>query len=75
MSSQPTALERAFELARSGRVTTMTELRLTLKAERFALTQVSGPSLTRQLTTLMREATRTAADAASASDDGVQEDT
>lgn len=50
-----TALERAFELARSGRVSSMTELRLVLKAEHFTLSQVSGPFLTRQLTALIRE--------------------
>jgi hypothetical protein len=73
MSLTPTVLERAFEIARSGRVTTMTELRLILKAERFTLTQVSGPALTRQLTTLMREANRATADALSTSDDRKEE--
>lgn len=68
-----TVLERAFEIARSGRVSTMTELRLILKAERFTLTQVSGPFLTRQLTTLMREANRSTAETSSAIDKSVQE--
>lgn len=68
-----TVLERAFEIARSGRVSTMTELRLTLKAERYTLTQVSGPFLTRQLTTLMREANRITAETPSANDESVQE--
>jgi hypothetical protein len=57
-----TALERAFDIARSGRVSSMAELRQTLKAENYALTQLSGPSLARQLTALMRDANRGAPD-------------
>ncbi len=49
MTTQPTALERAFALASSGDYATVTEVRAQLKAEHFPLHQLEGPSLLRQL--------------------------
>jgi hypothetical protein len=49
MTYQPTALERAFELARSGKYQGTSEIRAQLKAEGFNANQLEGPSLLRQL--------------------------
>jgi hypothetical protein len=49
MQSDPTALERAFELARTGKYANVTDIKAKLKAEGFSDAQVTGPSLTRQL--------------------------
>ena len=46
---RPFALERAFELARSGECGGISDIKAALKAEGFSGTQISGPSLTRQL--------------------------
>jgi hypothetical protein len=49
MTLRYTALERAFELARSGKCASVTEIRRQLRAEGLAQSQVEGPMLTRQL--------------------------
>lgn len=49
MSSQPTVLERAFDLANSGEYAGVAEIRLQLRAEGYATHQLEGPSLLRQL--------------------------
>jgi hypothetical protein len=46
---RPTTLERAFELARSGKYTTLSELREALVAEDFNTAQLAGPSLRKQI--------------------------
>jgi hypothetical protein len=46
-------LERAFELARSGRVSSVSELRTVLKQELHDVAQVQGRQLTRQLKDLI----------------------
>jgi hypothetical protein len=46
---RPTTLERAFQLARSGKVKTVEEIRSALKREGFGRLDGAGPSLTRQL--------------------------
>ena len=42
-------LERAFELARSGRVASVPDLRLMLAREGFMVSQIDGPELGRKL--------------------------
>jgi hypothetical protein len=56
--SQPTTLERAFALARSGRCHSVQDIRLALKRERFDHVEahLAGPSLARQLRTLCEAA-------------------
>jgi hypothetical protein len=49
MTSHPTALERAFALARTGDYPGLSELRAQLKAEGYAVLQLEGPTLLRQL--------------------------
>jgi hypothetical protein len=57
--SQPTILERAFELARSGKHTTVSELREALQAEGFDPKRLQGPSLQKQLRQLCADAKKT----------------
>jgi hypothetical protein len=49
MTSRPTALERAFTLAKTGDYPGLSELRAQLKAEGYAIVQLEGPTLLRQL--------------------------
>ena len=49
MISRPTTLERAFALARSGEYPGVSEIKAQLKAEGFALQQLEGASLMKQL--------------------------
>ena len=51
-----TALERAFDLARSGRYATLTQIIHTLRRDRYDVQQIQGPSLRRQLTALIKAA-------------------
>jgi hypothetical protein len=51
-----TALERAFELARSGTCRTLLEVRKALLAEGYSVSQLQGATLTRQLTATIRAA-------------------
>jgi hypothetical protein len=51
----PTALERAFAIARSGRALNVTEIRKTLKREGYVMTQITGASLSRQLHQIIRQ--------------------
>ncbi len=51
--ARPTALERAFEIAGSGECHSVQELRQQLKAEGHVDSQITGPSLLRQLRQLM----------------------
>jgi hypothetical protein len=50
-----TTLERAFELAKSGKVASISELRQQLHAERYDTSQINGPALGRQLRGMMRK--------------------
>jgi hypothetical protein len=54
MDGNKTAVERAFELASSGQVTSVAELRRALADDGYSATQVVGPHLMRQLRLLMR---------------------
>lgn len=62
MAFQPTVLERAFALARTGDYLGVHEIRARLKAEGYAVQQLEGPVLMRQLRTLCA-ASRKVADA------------
>ena len=54
-----TPIERAFELAKSGRCRTMAEIVTSLKAEGYATDQIDhGPGLRRQLQSMIKEAGR-----------------
>ena len=54
MNSQPTALERAFELARSGDCPDLPALRRRLQAEGYGRRLIEGPALIRQLNDLCK---------------------
>ncbi len=56
--TNPTTLERAFVLARSGTCANLNEIRQKLRAERFDQVDahLAGPSLGRQLRALCAEA-------------------
>jgi hypothetical protein len=56
MDRTKTALERAFELAQSGKCLNVTEVEKRLKSERFDPSQIEGPSLRKQLLKLIEEA-------------------
>jgi hypothetical protein len=49
MEHRPTALERAFELARSGKCADVAQVRQQLKIEGYARDQLTGPALIRQI--------------------------
>lgn len=51
-----TTLERAFELARSGRFETIRQLERVLAGEGYAVHQLNGPVLLEQLRKLMKAA-------------------
>jgi hypothetical protein len=55
---EPTTLERAFALARSGSCATVSDIRLMLKRERYDQVEahLAGPSLSRQLRALCDQA-------------------
>jgi hypothetical protein len=54
-----TALERAFQMARSGVCTSVPDLRQRLKAEGYGTTQITGRTLSRQLEALIKAARET----------------
>ena len=56
MDQTMTALERAFQLARSGRFATLTEIVHSLRRDRYDIHQLQGPALRRQLTALIKAA-------------------
>ncbi len=51
-----TALERAFQLARSGGYTSVPDIKKQLSIEGYSAAQVTGGTLTKQLLALIREA-------------------
>jgi hypothetical protein len=53
MNSRLTALERAFQLARSGQVSTITEIVGSLRRDGYSTNQIDGPALKRQLRNLI----------------------
>lgn len=48
-----TTLERAFELARTGKCRTVTEVRLKLRSEGFDVDQITGPQLLKQINRIL----------------------
>ena len=56
MQFRPTALERAFELAKSGDYETVSDIRKKLNSEGYSADQVSGRTLQRQLRELIEAA-------------------
>lgn len=56
MAIQPTALERAFELARSGQFSSLEDIQLQLDREGLDPRTVVGPLLRKQLRDLICEA-------------------
>jgi hypothetical protein len=61
MVTQLTPLERAFDLARSGDCSCISDLRKRLRDEGYSDAQIDGPSLTRQLRGLLTAAKATPA--------------
>ena len=57
-----TALERAFQLARSGSVASLTEIVSSLNREGYSGNQVEGRVLKRQLADLIKAARKASAD-------------
>jgi hypothetical protein len=51
-----TELERAFQLARSGRVAGLTDIITTLKRDGYSASQIEGPLLKRQLADAIKAA-------------------
>jgi hypothetical protein len=56
MDANRTAMERAFELAKSGACTSVDDIKRCLRLEGFAISQIVGSSLARQLRALIAEA-------------------
>jgi hypothetical protein len=48
------AMERAFQLARSGKVAGMTDIKETLKQEGYAAYSIEGPALAKQLREIIK---------------------
>lgn len=63
LMTNPTTIERAFALARSGRCASVDEIRAELKRERFDQVEahLAGPSIARQLRALCEAARAPAA--------------
>lgn len=58
MDPDTSPLERAFELARSGRYSSMSELKQAVAAEGYATNQITGHFLARQLKEVITDAKR-----------------
>ena len=58
MDPYKTALERAFELARSGTCLTITDIAQKLHSEKYPIEQLEGPLLKKQLQELIERATK-----------------
>jgi hypothetical protein len=56
MALHPTALERAFQLARSGLPNSVADIKKRLSLEGYVAAQVDGKALTKQLLALIRAA-------------------
>ena len=56
MDLRPTALERAFQLARSGRPKSIDDIKHELAKEHYSTGQITGNTLRKQLLTLIQEA-------------------
>lgn len=58
MEVRKTVLERAFELARSGKCLNVSDILKRLKSERYDIGQLEGVALKKQLMALIEEARR-----------------
>jgi hypothetical protein len=56
MDYRATPLERAFQMARSGKFNSVAEIKKQLSVEGFSVSQVTGRVLSRQLKELIRAA-------------------
>jgi len=56
MDHRMTALERAFQLAKSGQVSDLSEIRKALDREGYSGNQIEGPVLKRQLADIIKSA-------------------
>jgi hypothetical protein len=56
MDHRPTELERAFQLAKSGRCSSVADIRNLLRSEGFSNTKITGKTLASQLLALIRAA-------------------
>jgi len=56
MNHRMTALERAFDLARSGRVAGLGDIIASLRRDGYSSDQIEGPLLRRQLADLIKAA-------------------
>ena len=56
MRTKLTALERAFELASSGKCLSVMDIALSLRAEGYSVDQLEGPALKKQLLDLIEKA-------------------
>jgi hypothetical protein len=63
MDANVTALERAFQLARSGAMAGIPDIRARLKREGYDQGAIEGPSLVRQLKNLIKSARPESVDA------------
>jgi DNA-binding XRE family transcriptional regulator len=68
MQSNKTSLERAFELARSGKYQTIRELIRGLNSEGYSAEQVAGKQVRTQLSNLVRAANQAVSDRAAAAE-------
>jgi hypothetical protein len=62
MDQKMTALERAFQLARSGSVAGLTEIVSSLNREGYSASQIEGRLLKRQLADLIKAARKASVD-------------
>jgi hypothetical protein len=56
MDQNVSALERAFEIAKSGQVASLQEIKLALKRQGYPTTQLEGPLLAKQLRAMIKAA-------------------
>lgn len=56
MDQNKTALERAFELAQSGRFASFGEIKKVVRSEGYAVDQLTGPQLSKQVRGLIERA-------------------
>ena len=56
MDNRPTALERAFQLAKSGQPKSIDDIRRQLAKEHYSSGQITGGALKKQLLALIQEA-------------------
>ena len=60
MDVRKTPLQRAFELARSGKCASVHEIIARLKAEKYEVSQIEGPALKKQLLQLIENSKQVA---------------